>query len=113
MLFNHETHFLTFSTKREKHISADLEELPTKIRRSMTFVPVESMDEVLATALVAKSKGAGEKGEGTAATPEPAYAPETCPSLPFQPFHGVWRRIHTRPVSFVGSNLSNPPQGRL
>jgi len=28
------------------------------IRRSMTFVPVDSMDEVLATALVAKEKGA-------------------------------------------------------
>ena len=35
---------------------ADLEELPPKIRRSMTLVPVESMDEVLATALVAKDK---------------------------------------------------------
>ena len=38
---------------------ADLEELPPKIRRSMTFVPVESMDEVLATALVAKDLPAG------------------------------------------------------
>ena len=51
---------------------ADLEELPPKIRRSMTFVPVESMDEVLATALVAKETGAGKKCEGTAAAPEPA-----------------------------------------
>jgi len=38
--------------------SPDLEELPPKIRRSMKFVLVESMDEVLATALVAKEKGA-------------------------------------------------------
>ena len=51
---------------------ATLEELPPKIRRSMTFVPVESMDEVLATALVAKDKGAGEKCSGAAAAPEPA-----------------------------------------
>jgi ATP-dependent Lon protease len=39
--------------------SPDLEELPPKIRRSMKFVLVESMDEVLATALVAKDAGAG------------------------------------------------------
>jgi len=38
---------------------ADLEVLPPKIRRSMTFVPVESMDEVLATALMAKEKSQG------------------------------------------------------
>jgi len=49
---------------------ADLEELPPKIRRSMTFVPVESMDEVLATALVAKEKGAGTACEGGPAKPE-------------------------------------------
>ncbi|HEY5998552.1 MAG TPA: endopeptidase La [bacterium] len=36
----------------------DLEELPPKIRRSMKFVLVESMEEVLATALVAAEKGA-------------------------------------------------------
>ena len=70
MFFNHETHFLAFSTKREIHISADLEELPPKIRRSMTFVPVESMDEVLATALVAKEKGAGTACEEGPAKPE-------------------------------------------
>ncbi len=36
--------------------SPDLEELPPRIRRSMKFVLVESMEEVLATALVAKEK---------------------------------------------------------
>jgi ATP-dependent Lon protease len=36
----------------------DLEELPPKIRRSMKFVLVESMEEVLATALMEKEKGA-------------------------------------------------------
>ena len=46
---------------------ADLEELPPKIRRSMKFVPVESMEEVLATALVAKEKGVGARP--AAATP--------------------------------------------
>jgi ATP-dependent Lon protease len=45
----------------------DLEELPPKIRRSMTFVLVESMDEVLATALVAKEKGSGPSCAGEAA----------------------------------------------
>ncbi len=44
---------------------ADLEEPPPKVRRSMTFVPVESMDEVLATALATKENGAGAPcGEG-------------------------------------------------
>ena len=51
---------------------ADLEELPPKIRRSMTFVPVESMDEVLATALVAKDKGAGTACEDKKTASEPA-----------------------------------------
>ncbi|MHB8835730.1 MAG: endopeptidase La [Candidatus Methylomirabilia bacterium] len=51
---------------------ADLEELPPKIRRSMTFVTVDSMDEVLATALVAKEKGAAAAPENKEPTPAPA-----------------------------------------
>jgi hypothetical protein len=36
----------------------------------MNFVPVESMDEVLATALVAKEKSAGAVSEAGPAKPE-------------------------------------------
>jgi ATP-dependent Lon protease len=52
---------------------ADLDELPPKVRRSMKFVPVESMDEVLATALVAKDAGTEATCEArNAVAPEPA-----------------------------------------
>lgn len=47
-----------------KKCRADLEELPPKTRRSMTCVTLESMDEVLVTALVAKEKGVGASGAG-------------------------------------------------
>jgi len=52
--------------------SPDLEELPPKIRRSMKFILVESMDEVLATALVAKEKGAGDSCAKGSAVEQPA-----------------------------------------
>jgi len=51
----------------------DLEELPPKIRRSMKFVLVESMEEVLKTALVVKEKGSGPSCSGdTAVAQAPA-----------------------------------------
>jgi ATP-dependent Lon protease len=50
----------------------DLEELPPKIRRSMRFVLVESMDEVLATALVAGKVSAAATSASAAADASPA-----------------------------------------
>jgi ATP-dependent Lon protease len=59
--------------------SPDLEELPPKIRRSMKFVLVESMDEVLATALVAKDAGAGPACAEEKTAAKPADAPPLAP----------------------------------
>jgi ATP-dependent Lon protease len=54
------------------HNVADLEDVPAEVRKEMTFVPVETIDEVLAEALLpapgemrrkrGKARASGEKG---------------------------------------------------